>query len=146
MRPLNRIILHCTATPEGRKVSVNEIRKWHTSSPRNWSDIGYHYIIGIDGTIEPGRPVDKKGAHTKGENHDSIGVAYVGGLNKDTQEPKDTMTMEQEISFLRIVDCARLIFGHMSVHGHNEYSSKACPSFSVKQKYSFLNQNNGIHY
>jgi hypothetical protein len=54
VRELTRIILHCTATPEGRDVSVEEIRGWHTSPPRNWSDIGYHYVIPLDavGTIK----------------------------------------------------------------------------------------------
>ena len=56
MRNINRIILHCSATPEGRYTSANEIRKWHVNG-NGWSDIGYHYVIRIDGTIEKGRPI-----------------------------------------------------------------------------------------
>lgn len=142
MRDLNRIILHCAATPEGREVSVDTIRKWHTDPPpqgNGWSDIGYHYVIHLDGLTEIGRPVSIQGAHVSGENEDSIGVCYVGGVDKDLK-PEDTMTVEQEISFVELVKSLRLTFGYLSVHGHNEYSSKACPSFSVEKKFGFLNK------
>ena len=142
MRDLNRIILHCAATPEGREVSLDTIRKWHTDPPpqgNGWSDIGYHYVIHLDGLTEIGRPVSIQGAHTSGENEDSIGVCYVGGVDKDLV-PKDTMTVQQEIAFVDLVKSLRLTFGYLSLHGHNEYSSKACPSFSVEEKFGFLNK------
>ena len=73
MRDLNRIILHCSATKEGQDFSASTIRGWHVNG-RGWSDIGYHWIIRLDGTIEVGRPLEKSGAHTKGHNKDSVGV------------------------------------------------------------------------
>jgi hypothetical protein len=100
MRDLKRIILHCSATPEGREVSVETIRGWHSDPPpqgRGWSDIGYHYVIHLDGKTEIGRPIEE------------------------------------------IVKSLRLIFGELSIHGHNEFSTKACPSFSVEEKFGFLN-------
>tara|TARA_R110000737_G_scaffold115367_1_gene148221 strand:+ start:466 stop:894 length:429 start_codon:yes stop_codon:yes gene_type:complete len=141
MRDLNRIILHCSATPEGREVSVDTIRSWHTDPPpqgNGWSDIGYHYVIHLDGKTEMGRPISIQGAHTSGENEDSVGVCYIGGVDT-SMAPKDTMTVPQEISFVELVKSLRLIFGQLSVHGHNEFSTKACPSFSVKEKFGFLN-------
>ena len=66
MRPIDTIIVHCSATPEGRDVSVSEIRKWHKA--RGWSDIGYHFVITLDGTMNVGRPIEKIGAHAKGYN------------------------------------------------------------------------------
>ena len=141
MRDLKRIILHCSATPEGREVSVETIREWHTDpSPRGrgWSDIGYHYVIHLDGKIELGRPIEVQGAHVSGENEDSIGICYIGGVDA-ANEPKDTMTVLQEIAFVEIVKSLRLIFGKLSIHGHNEFSTKACPSFSVEEKFGFLN-------
>ncbi len=138
MRYLRRIIIHCSATREGEEVSVETIRNWHTSPPRNWSDIGYHFVIGLDGTVFQGRPIDKQGAHTRGQNADSIGICYIGGVDKDLN-PKDTMTEIQDISLLELVKSLRLIFGELNLHGHNEYSSKACPSFDVQEKYKFLN-------
>mgnify|MGYP003331478960 FL=1 len=87
MREIKKIILHCTATREGKDYSADTIRKRHMSEPRLWSDIGYHFVIRNDanGTIERGRPVERKGAHTLGENSDSIGIAYVGGVDKDVK-------------------------------------------------------------
>ena len=141
MRDLKRIILHCSATPEGREVSVETIRAWHVDPPpqgHGWSDIGYHYVIHLDGKTEIGRPIEVQGAHTSGENEDSIGICYIGGVDA-SNEPKDTMTVPQEIAFVEIVKSLRLIFGELSIHGHNEFSTKACPSFSVEKKFGFLN-------
>ena len=116
-------------------MTTDTIREWHTSPPRNWSDIGYHFIILNDGcgTVERGRPVWRKGAHTKGHN-DSICVVYVGGL--ESGEPCDTMTPIQEASFFELVDVLRVVYGDdLAVHGHNEFAAKACPSFDVIDKW-----------
>tara|TARA_R110002153_G_scaffold104649_3_gene242699 strand:- start:2125 stop:2538 length:414 start_codon:yes stop_codon:yes gene_type:complete len=137
MRLLNRIILHCTATRVGEELDVSQIDKWHRD--RGFSEIGYHYVIYADGTIATGRNIRKKGAHVKGHNHDSVGVAYVGGLDNNLV-PQDTMTMQQELAFLHLVNSLRVVFGSLSVHGHNEFSNKACPSFEVQDKYKFLNK------
>ena len=67
MRNIDRIVLHCSATPEGKDYSVETIRDWHVNG-RGWSDIGYHYVIRLDGSVELGRPIDKIGAHVKGHN------------------------------------------------------------------------------
>ena len=138
MRELNRIILHCSATPEGRDVPASVIRRWHVED-RGWSDIGYHFVIRLDGTVETGRPLDRAGAHVKGHNADSIGVCYVGGVDADGQA-KDTMTELQEIAWVELVFSLRRVFGYMPVSGHNEYAPKACPSFNVQTKYRFLNE------
>ena len=137
MREFKRIILHCTATPPDMFVDVETIRKWHTSPPNNWSDIGYHYVIYRDGSIHTGRPVSRTGAHTKKHNEDSVGIAYVGGVDND-MKPEDNMTMMQEVSYLLLVRSLRVTFGPMTIHGHNEYAAKACPSFIVRDKFKFL--------
>ena len=136
MRELKRIIFHCSATEDGKDYTVETIRRWHTSPPRNWRDIGYHYVIYRDGSIHEGRPIDQQGAHTRGENADSIGICYIGGLRDG--KATDTMTMRQEIAWLKLVHSLRTVFGPMTIHGHNEYANKACPSFIVKEKYPFL--------
>jgi N-acetylmuramoyl-L-alanine amidase len=136
MRDVKRIILHCTATAASSHIDVATVRKWHKK--RGFSDCGYHYLLHLDGTIEIGRPVSIKGAHTKGANFDSIGVAYAGGLDDETREPKDTMTVRQEAAFMSLVDSLRTVFGYLTLHGHNEFSTKACPSFIVQEKFSFL--------
>lgn len=135
MRTLDRIVLHCSATEEGHPFGAADIRRWHKA--RGWKDIGYHYVILLDGTVEYGRPVDQVGAHVKGHNSTTVGVCYIGGLRNG--EPADTMTPEQEVAFLELVYSLRKSLGYLTVHGHNEYSAKACPSFVVKKKYPFLN-------
>ncbi|MDB4775777.1 N-acetylmuramoyl-L-alanine amidase [bacterium] len=135
MRDINRIILHCTATKEGAYVDVETITKWHKA--RQFSDIGYHYVIYLDGSINKGRKICTQGAHVRGENKDSIGVAYVGGLD-EKGKAKDTMNVKQEMAFVRIVDSLRMVLGDLSIHGHNEYSKKTCPNFIVQDKFKFL--------
>lgn len=133
MRDINRIVLHCSATVEGKEYSVDTIRKWHTN--KGWSDIGYHYVIQLDGTISQGRPINKQGAHVRGHNKDTIGICYIGGVDADIK-PKDTMTPEQNSAFRMLVRSIRILFGEdITIHGHNEFSSKACPSFKVKEKF-----------
>lgn len=134
MRDLKRIILHCAATREGQDFSVDTIREWHVNG-RGWSDIGYHWVIRLDGSIEVGRPLEKSGAHTKGHNKDSVGVCYIGGCDADGK-PKDTMNPEQEKAWRMIVLSLRTLYGDLTIHGHNEFAKKACPSFIVKEKFA----------
>ena len=139
MRDLNRIILHCSATKEGRDYAVETIRKWHTDPKpkgRGWSDIGYHYVIHLDGSVSQGRPLDRSGAHTKGHNADTVGICYIGGIDKEGK-PNDTMPPEQNKAFRMLVLSLRALFdADLTLHGHNEFSAKACPSFIVKEKFA----------
>ena len=137
MRKINKIILHCSATPEGRHHDVADIRRWHLK--RGFNDIGYHYLIHIDGTIEEGRPLNKQGAHCSGQNRGSIGICYVGGMSKDMKKAKDTRTQAQKDSLIKLMH--ELIYKYnkdMTIHGHNEYANKACPSFNVQEEYANL--------
>lgn len=135
MRQLNRIILHCTATPEGKHFTVDQIRNWHLE--RGWKDIGYHYVIYLDGTLKEGRPIEQVGAHTKDHNKDSVGIVYVGGVDAKGKA-KDTMTQEQETTMVNLIKALREEYGELSLHGHNEFANKACPSFNVKTKFNWL--------
>ena len=131
MRQINQIIIHCSATPEGRDITVDTIRQWHKQ--RGFRDIGYHYIIYRDGSIHVGRPESQQGAHCTGHNANSIGICYVGGMERDMSEPKDTRTPAQCKALAEL--CHELIrkYPEASIHGHNEFANKACPSFNVRQ-------------
>ena len=132
MRAINEIIIHCTATPAGRPVSVDDIRAWHLA--RGFRDIGYHYIIYLDGSVHTGRPVTQAGAHCKGHNAHSIGVCYVGGVDA-TGRACDTRTTAQKKSLLRLIAHLRQQFRAATVHGHNEFAAKACPCFNVRAEF-----------
>lgn len=136
MRHLDKIILHCSATREGQHITVDTIRQWHLK--RGWSDIGYHYVIYIDGSVHEGRPIEKTGAHTKGQNTGSIGICYVGGVEKDGKTPKDTLNELQETAMVNLIKALREQYGDMTLHGHNEFAAKACPSFKVYEKFDWL--------
>jgi N-acetyl-anhydromuramyl-L-alanine amidase AmpD len=132
MRDINKIIVHCTATPEGRDVSVDTIRQWHLD--RGWSDIGYHYIIDLKGNLHEGRPIERQGAHVRGYNKGSIGITYVGGVDSK-MKPKDTRTENQKGRLEALIMDLMDSYPNSTLHGHNEFSSKACPSFDVQKEY-----------
>lgn len=136
MRDIDKIIVHCSATPEGRHTTVEEIRQWHLQ--RGWKDIGYHYVIYLDGTIHRGRPESVVGAHCSGYNKNSIGVCYIGGVDKDGKTPKDTRTEGQKRALIEILNRLKKEYPKATLHGHNEFANKACPSFNVKEEYKNL--------
>lgn len=134
-RTINEIIVHCTATPEGRDYTVEQIREQHKS--QGWNDIGYHYVVYRDGSIHEGRDVNTAGAHCNGHNAHSIGVVYVGGCDK-AMRPKDTRTDAQKESLYFLLKVLKRHYPQTTIHGHNEYANKACPSFNVKTEYEDL--------
>ncbi len=152
-RTITDIIIHCTATPEGVAKTVEQIRNEHKE--QGWSDIGYHYIVTLDGKIEQGRDVDFIGAHCSGFNAHSIGVAYVGGLENKPgvpyakQRAKDTRTDQQKAALLSLLLDLRKFYPTAVIKGHRDYSPdknhngivepwewiKDCPSFDAAKEY-----------
>ena len=127
------IILHCSATREGQDIKAKTIKQWHKD--RGFDDIGYHYVIDLDGTIEKGRDEELVGAHCKGHNATSIGICYVGGCDKN-MKPKDTRTPEQKRSMLSLV--RKLVNKYKipvtQIWAHHDFDKhKACPSFDVSE-------------
>ncbi|MCM1163235.1 MAG: N-acetylmuramoyl-L-alanine amidase [Muribaculaceae bacterium] len=135
MRKINKIIIHCSATPEGKDYTVQQIRQWHTTpKPKGngWRDIGYHFVIYRDGSIHKGRPIEQIGAHTSGYNANSIGICYIGGCAADGKTPKDTRTEAQKAALIALCKELKASYPLATIHGHNEFANKACPSFIVK--------------
>lgn len=131
-RRITEIIVHCTATPDGRDISVDTIRGWHIG--QGWKDIGYHWVVGLDGVPRPGRPEAQVGSHVAGHNTGTLGVVYVGGVATDGKTPKDTRTAAQRAGLLTIVRALIARYPTITkVTGHNQYAAKACPSFDVRR-------------
>jgi N-acetylmuramoyl-L-alanine amidase len=136
MRKITEIIVHCSATPEGRDVSANEIDRWHRN--RGFAQIGYHYVVRLNGVIETGRPVDKIGAHCLGHNANSIGVCYVGGYAADGHTAKDTRTAAQKQALRNLLRELLNRYPGATVHSHRDFAAKACPCFDATKEYANL--------
>lgn len=133
MRKIDDIIIHCAATYPAMDIGAAEIRQWHVRD-NGWSDIGYHFVIRRNGTVEQGRPLDTPGAHCKDHNARSIGICLVGGLEK-TPSGKSVSaanyTPEQWAALRELVTDLRGRFPSAGLHGHQDYANKACPCFDV---------------
>ncbi|MBR2031835.1 MAG: lysozyme [Alistipes sp.] len=143
MAELKRLVIHCTDTPEGRKVSSDDIRSWHTSPTsqggRGWKQVGYTDMFHLDGTVErlvknnEDANVDPweitNGA--KGYNSTSRHIVYVGGRAVTSKTPKDTRTEEQKEAMKQYVLDFHRRHPDVAIVGHNALSNKACPSFDV---------------
>ncbi len=141
---LKYLVIHCTATPEGREVSSADIRHWHTDpvgkGGRGWKQVGYTDLIHLDGSVERmvGNNEDANvdpweitnGA--KGYNSVSRHIVYAGGTARDGKTSKDTRTAEQKKALERYVKDFHRRFPSVRIIGHNEVSSKACPCFDVQ--------------
>ena len=134
MRNIKYIVVHCADTPKGKKFDINDVRKWHIEEG-GWSDIGYHYVILLDGTIQLGRDLKTPGAHVKGYNSNSIGICYIGGANGE-----DTRTNEQKASLVYLISTLRRMFKKSIVLGHRDFKNvnKDCPCFNVESEYKYL--------
>ena len=134
MRPINEIIIHCSATEAGKNFKAADIKRWHVQG-NGWKDIGYHFVIDLDGTIEIGRPVEMKGAHTTNHNAYTIGICYVGGLQYG--KPADTRTDAQKKSLRELVNVLKSCFPEINlVSGHRDYANKACPCFDARKEFA----------
>lgn len=149
-RIINEIIVHCTATPEGKDYTVEDIRKMHRQ--QGWSDIGYHYLIGRHGERWAGRDVDIIGAHCCGHNAHSIGVCYVGGMSRMFDKDKDTRTLAQKATLIQLLTELKQLYPKAVILGHRDTSPdlngngivepaewvKKCPCFDAKTEYKYI--------
>lgn len=124
------VIVHCAATKPSMDVGVREIRQWHKE--RGFLDIGYHFVIRRNGTIEDGRDVNQVGAHTVGQNETSVGVCLVGGVD-DKLQPHANFTPQQMATLRKLLGDLKVLFPQAVVKGHRDFAAKACPSFDVKR-------------
>lgn len=132
MRDINFIVVHCTATPALRRITAAEVDSWHKA--RGFQGIGYHYLVHQNGYIELGRDINLPGAHVKGFNRHSIGVAYAGGLDEQGR-PADTRTPLQKAALRRLLTYLKEEFPEAKIHSHRDFANKACPCFDATKEY-----------
>jgi N-acetyl-anhydromuramyl-L-alanine amidase AmpD len=128
MAEIKEIVIHCSASPNGRDDRAEDIHRWHLE--RGFDGIGYHWVITRGGRLEAGRPEYWTGAHAKGHNTGSIGICLIG-----TDEFTDKQFMELKCLLIRL----RNRYPDAIILGHNEISEKSCPGFDVQE---WLRKNN----
>lgn len=130
MRNITHIVIHCSATPEGKVFSAANIDRWHKAL--GWKGIGYHKVVKLDGTVENGRPDEAVGSHVAGHNARTIGICYIGGTDANGK-PKDTRTQAQKVALAKLVKSYVAKYPGAKVVGHRDFPkvAKACPSFDV---------------
>lgn len=131
MRQIKELVVHCSATPAGKAFRAADIDKWHRA--QGWNGIGYHYVIPLDGSIEPGRELEVVGSHVQGHNADSIGICYIGGMNAQNTAAQDTLNPRQADALELVLRGLRAKFPGAKILGHRDFAGvkKACPSFDV---------------
>lgn len=135
-RAITEIIVHCSATREGKDFTVADITRWHKQ--RGFTTIGYHYVIYRDGSRHNGRDINVSGAHCTGHNTHSIGVCYIGGCGADGLSPKDTRTPAQKSELLKLLRELRKLYPNARIRGHRDFANKACPSFDATKEYRYI--------
>lgn len=136
-KKIRYLIVHCTATAEGKDFHASDVDRWHKA--QGWDGIGYHYLVCLDGSVETGRPETKVGAHCTGYNSMSLGICYVGGLAPDGRTPKDTRTTAQKAALRALLKRLKKRYPKARIVGHHHFNKgKACPSFDADQEYADL--------
>ncbi len=151
---IDSIVIHCTASREGQDVRASDIDKMHKE--RGFAMIGYNYVVDLDGTVEVGRPLSRDGAHCntagtsgKAYNKHSIGIVYVGGLDRNGKA-KDTRTYAQKKALVKLVyrlmdeyPKIKEVIGHRDAspdkNGDGQITAnewiKQCPCFDVRAEF-----------
>lgn len=124
-----RITVHCSATENGKSVSIETIRSWHIA--RGWRDIGYHVVIDVDGSVNIGRPLIEQGSHVEGENEGNLGICLVG-TDKFTRS--QFASLKNQLN--NLINAFKI--NEWEIHTHREFPSavkqgKTCPGFTTGQ-------------
>jgi hypothetical protein len=144
MRKLEYLVIHCSATPEGRNVTKEEIVDWHTApKPRGngWKKVGYADLIGLNGQLDnlvdynydPWVDSSEVTNGARGYNSVSRHICYVGGVNKGRTHAMDTRTPQQKETLEVYVKYMIKRHSDIKIVGHNFFNpNKACPAFDVR--------------
>ena len=146
VKKLKYLVIHCTATPAGREVSADDIRRWHTSpvsqGGRGWKQVGYTDLFHLDGSVErlvknnEDMSVDPWEVTNGAAGYNSVSrhIVYAGGVDaNDVNKAVDTRTPAQKEAMKRYVLDFHRRFPGVRIVGHNQLAAKACPSFDVPE-------------
>lgn len=115
---IDKIVIHCSDSPQGRGDTAETIHRWHLD--RGWSGVGYHYVILEDGQLEMGRPEYWKGAHVRRFNKGSIGICLIGDGDYTNEQIRSLVNLKEDL-------CSR--YPEALWYNHYELdSAKTCPN------------------
>lgn len=148
-RDIKLLVIHCSATPDGRWTTTADINQWHRDrgfrrapaalvglNPKLGA-IGYHHVIYTNGAVATGRGHAEAGAHAVGHNAPSIGICLVGTARYSFEQWDSLRRLVQQLcQQYRIAQAPADIKdprGLRGVIGHREIPgvAKTCPGFSV---------------
>lgn len=131
MRDIDYIVLHYSATYDDEDYGVEDIRAMHMR--RGFNDIGYHWVIKLDGTVQKGRDEALTGAHVKGHNHNTIGICLIGGLKRSSGIGLgvDTRTPEQKEAAIKLIDRLLKKYPKARIVGHKDLGPTQCPAYDA---------------
>jgi len=136
-RRIHRVFIHCSASDHEHHDNISTMKSWHLA--RGFSDVGYHFFIQKDGTLEYGRDIEKTPAAQKGHNLYTLAICMHGlKVESFTQAQFDTLN--------KLAIQIEHNYDNISFHGHCEVSKKACPVFNYRKvldldRYGSLNKN-----
>lgn len=123
-RPVSRVFIHCSASDNPDHDSVAVMDAWHKQN--GWSGCGYHFFIRKNGTLEPGRSLDKVPAAQEDHNIGTIAICLHGvSIDKFTAAQLSTLQA-------LCADIDHAYQGGVTFHGHREVARKDCPVFDYK--------------
>lgn len=130
--PVRFIVLHYSATYPDQDLDVDDVRKMHKA--RGWKDVGYHYVIKRDGTVQKGRPDHVVGAHVAGRNTGTLGICCIGGVERETgpNVGVDNRTLAQKAATIKLVKDLLARHPNAEVVGHRDLGPTQCPGFDVR--------------
>lgn len=123
MRKIKAIVVHCSNSDNPKHDNVETIKEWHLA--RGFSDIGYHYVVLMNGDVMAGRSEGVAGAHVEGNNKSTIGICWTG-RTKPTVKQYNSLVMKVMALLLKYELPVE------AVKGHKEYNSgKTCPNLDM---------------
>ncbi len=130
-RNITKIVVHCSATPQGRYHTAQDLHRWHKE--RGWAGIGYHYVLCTGGALQQGRGINYTGAHAKGYNKNSLAICLIGGTNSEHVPTENAFTQDQLLFLEAFLIEMHAMYPNAEVLGHRDLPNvtKACPCLEV---------------
>ena len=142
-----QIVVHCTATRPDMDVGAEWIDGVHRTRPDMRCPIGYHGVIRRGAPrFEQGRPWDAIGAHSRGNNHNSVGLVLAGGVDNKGRAENNFLAAQFDL-LEAVLLTLQARYGKLPVVGHRDLSPdldgdgvvernewlKECPCFDVQE-------------